>query len=135
CSLIPGIPGISDQVTVRSIVGKYLEHSRIYYFYNDGKESVYLSSADWMPRNLNRRVELMFPIEDEANKKKVLHILDVVLKDTVKARIKNSNKEYQRIDRRGKEVIDSQDYFEQEANRLNQKLMEVDEADLFRTRD
>lgn len=135
CSLIPGIPGISENITIRSIVGKYLEHSRIYYFYNDGKESVYLSSADWMPRNLNRRVELMFPIEDPENKKKVLHILDIVLRDVVKARIKNMEKEYQRIDRRGRDVIDSQDYFEKEANRMSQRLLEVSEADLFRTRD
>ena len=115
CCLIPGIEGVSENITVRSIVGKYLEHSRIYYFYNDGKENLYLSSADWMPRNLNRRVELLFPLEAEHIKKRVMGMIDILLKDVVKAKIKDKDKDYNRIDRRGKEVINSQEYFENEA--------------------
>lgn len=89
CCAIPDIPKVSENIKIRSIVGKYLEHSRIYCFYNDGKKDVYLSSADWMPRNLNRRVELLFPIEDEEAKKEVYHIIDINLKDVVKAKIKD----------------------------------------------
>ena len=65
CCLKTGIPGISENIHVRSIVGNFLEHSRIFYFYNDGFEDVYMGSADWMPRNLDRRVEILFPVEDE----------------------------------------------------------------------
>ncbi len=115
CCLIPGIPGVSENITVRSLVGKYLEHSRIYYFYNDGKENIYLSSADWMPRNLNRRVELLFPIEADHIKTRVMTMIDILLKDVYKAKIKDKNKQYNRIDRRGKEGINAQDYFEAEA--------------------
>jgi polyphosphate kinase len=110
CCLIPGIKDVSENISIRSIVGKYLEHSRIYYFYNDGKENIYLSSADWMPRNLNRRVELLFPIEAEQIKARVMHMLAIQLKDVVKAKVKDKNKNYNRIDRRGKEIINSQNY-------------------------
>src|SRR5665647_3854836 len=64
CCLRPGVEGLSDNITVRSITGRYLEHSRIFYFYNEGYEDLYLSSADLMPRNLDRRIELLFPVED-----------------------------------------------------------------------
>jgi polyphosphate kinase len=88
CSLRPGVPGWSETIRVRSIVGRFLEHSRIYYFGNGGDDEVYLSSADLMERNLDRRIEVVFPIEDDANK---AHLRDVVLpaylRDTVNARI------------------------------------------------
>jgi hypothetical protein len=71
CCLRPGVPGLSETITVRSIVGRFLEHSRIYYFANDNAPDLFLSSADWMPRNLDRRVELMFPVEDETAWEKV----------------------------------------------------------------
>ncbi len=115
CCLIPGLHGVSENIRVRSIVGRYLEHSRIFYFYNNGKEDIYLSSADWMPRNLNRRVELLFPIEDAIIKKRLLKDLNILLRDVVKAKIKNELGEYKRIDRRGKKIINSQEYFTQEA--------------------
>lgn len=115
CCLKVGIPGVSENITVRSIVGNFLEHSRIYYFENDGKPEIYASSADWMPRNLDRRVEIMFPLEDESIFKKAYHILDVELKDTVKAQILRADGTYERVDRRGKELIDSQLVFCNEA--------------------
>jgi polyphosphate kinase len=111
CSLKPGLPGISEQITVSSIVGTFLEHSRIYYFYNQGKEDIFLSSADWMERNLNRRIETLFPVEEESLKKEIKHILDITLKDTVKTRLMTETGSYIRIDKRGKELISCQDYF------------------------
>lgn len=115
CSLKPGLPGVSDHITVHSIVGTFLEHSRIYYFYNQGKEDIFLSSADWMERNLNRRIETLFPIEEESLKKKLKHILDLTLKDTIKTRLMTETGEYIRIDKRGKELLSCQDYFCKEA--------------------
>jgi len=115
CCLRPGIPKISERICVRSIVGRYLEHSRIFYFYNDGDELVYLSSADWMGRNLDRRVELLFPVEDEDILAKIKEILSFGLKDTVKARILDSKGVYKRVDKRGKESVNSQEYFNKQA--------------------
>ena len=115
CSLIPGIPKISEHITVHSIVGTYLEHSRIYYFYNQGKEDIFLSSADWMERNLNRRIETLFPVEDEELKNKIKHVIDITLRDTIKTRLMTATGEYQRIDKRGKELLSCQKYFCEEA--------------------
>lgn len=97
CCLKVGIPEISENIRVRSIVGDFLEHSRIYYFHNDGREEIYLGSADWMPRNLDKRVEIIFPIEDDALKEEVIHKLDVELHDNVKARKLNPDGSYSRI--------------------------------------
>ncbi len=94
CVLRPGLEGISENIHVRSIVGRFLEHSRLFYFRNDGKEDVFLSSADWMPRNLNERVELMVPIEDERHKKRIKAILKLYLRDNVKAYIMESDGTY-----------------------------------------
>ncbi len=85
CSLQAGIPGVSENITVRSIVGRFLEHARIFHFYNDGESETYLSSADWMPRNLDRRIELMFPVLDPQVKKQVMDILHLQQQDTAKA--------------------------------------------------
>ena len=111
CCLKVGIPGISDTITVRSIVGNFLEHSRVFYFYNDGFDQLYLSSADWMPRNLDRRVEILFPVEEETLKKQVLRILQMQLKDNVKAHLLLADGSYQKINRRGMEAFDSQGVF------------------------
>lgn len=132
CCAIPDIPKVSENIKIRSIVGKYLEHSRIYCFYNDGKKDVYLSSADWMPRNLNRRVELLFPIEDEEAKKEVYHIIDINLKDVVKAKIKDRNGNYVRIDRRGKDIINSQEVFEDKAMQVESEYIRKMNEEVFR---
>lgn len=108
CCLRPRVPKVSENITVRSIIGRFLEHSRIYYFYNDGREELYLSSADLMNRNIDRRVELLFPVEEEKARAKVMNILETSLKDTTRARLLNSDGSYARVDKRGKEIIDSQ---------------------------
>ncbi|MCI1944549.1 RNA degradosome polyphosphate kinase [Clostridium luticellarii] len=112
CCLRPNVKDVSENITVTSIVGRFLEHSRIYYFYNDGEEDLYLSSADWMNRNLDRRVELLFPIEDGDVKNKLKKILNIQLNDTIKARILTSDGSYSHIDKRGgKQALDSQKLF------------------------
>lgn len=111
CCLRTGIPGVSDNITVRSIVGKFLEHSRIFYFHNDGNEEVYMGSADWMPRNLDKRVEILFPVEDVKLKKEVIHILEIQLEDNMKAQMMNDKGDYVKIDRRGRKKLCAQEYF------------------------
>lgn len=108
CCLKTGIPGIGNNITVRSIVGNFLEHSRIFYFENDGKPEYYCASADWMPRNLERRVEIMFPIEKPELRKKIMTILNMLLKDTVKAHLLSDKGIYERVDKRGKGSYNSQ---------------------------
>lgn len=132
CCLKPKIPGVSERITVRSIVGRFLEHSRIYYFYNDGNESIYLSSADLMHRNLNRRVELLFPVEDKKAIEKVKNILDISLKDTIKARLLNSDGTYLRIDKRHKSIINSQMYFYNKAVKDNSNVKKLNENTRFK---
>lgn len=111
CCLRPGIVGISDNITVRSIVGNFLEHSRIFYFYNNGYEEVYMGSADWMPRNLDKRVEILFPVEDEQLLQDIKKFLDIQLRDTVKSHLLKSDGTYEKVDKRGKAKLNSQDYF------------------------
>ena len=115
CCLKTGIPGISENITVRSIVGTYLEHARIFYFLNNGEEEYYMGSADWMPRNLDKRVEILFPIENEELKKEVGHILEIQLEDNVKAHILQPDGSYEKVDKRGKTLLCAHDYFCQEA--------------------
>ena len=91
CVLMPGIPGISDNITVRSIVGRFLEHSRIFWFRNGGREEIYIGSADWMPRNLNDRVELMIPISDDSLKQRIKEMILLQLADNQKAYLMQSN--------------------------------------------
>ncbi|HXV98664.1 MAG TPA: RNA degradosome polyphosphate kinase, partial [Anaerolineae bacterium] len=87
CGLRPGIPQLSENIRVVSVVGRFLEHSRIYYFHNGGKPDIYLGSADLMPRNLDRRIETLFPIEDPGLKQELIEILDISLADNVNARL------------------------------------------------
>ena len=115
CCLRTGIPGVSENITVRSIVGMFLEHSRIFYFHNNGNEEVYMGSADWMPRNLNKRVEILFPVMDEKLKEEVIHILDIQLADNVKAQVMDNEGKYSRLDRRGRKKVCAQEYFCNEA--------------------
>jgi len=113
CTLRPGVPGLSDTITVTSIVGRFLEHSRIFYFLNGGEEDIYIGSADWMQRNLDRRVELVAPIEDPRIKKHLKEeVLDVCLRDNVKARRLGPDGSYERVRaREGEATVDSQSHF------------------------
>lgn len=130
CCLRTGIPGVSENIKVSSIVGTYLEHARIFYFYNNGLEDIYMGSADWMPRNLDRRVEIMFPVEDEILKSQVKHILDVQLSDTLKAYEMTDDGSYVRIKpSRGKKPVGAQDTFCKEAKKNNEP-----EIDFFKKR-
>lgn len=115
CCLKVGFPGVSENITVRSIVGNFLEHSRIFYFYHNGSKEVYMGSADWMPRNLDKRVEILFPVESERLKMEVIHILQIQLEDNVKAHILQPDGSYEKVDRRGKVKMNSQEYFCEEA--------------------
>ncbi len=115
CCLKVGIPGVSENIRVRSIVGTFLEHARIFSFANGGNEEVYMASADWMPRNLDRRVEILFPLEDKECAARADHILDVQLSDTLKAHELKDNNRYEKIDKRGKALIGAQDTLMKEA--------------------
>ena len=111
CCLIPGLKGWSENIKVISIVGQLLEHSRIFKFENNGNPLYYLGSADWMQRNLDRRVELVFPVEDEDIKNRVEQILKVTLKDTVNARKQLPDTTYHLVDKRGRKRLNSQKHF------------------------
>jgi polyphosphate kinase len=86
CCLRPGIPGLSDRIRVISIVDRYLEHARVFYFHNGGHSEYWLASADWMPRNLDHRVEIAFPVLDPRLQSEIREVLEVQLTDTAKAR-------------------------------------------------
>ena len=131
CCLKTGIPGVSENITVRSIVGTFLEHSRIYYFKNDGNEELYCSSADWMPRNLERRVEILFPVEEPALREKCKQILEKQLKDTRKAHILGADGNYKKVDKRGKELFNSQQFFCDEAVETAKQKEDVQNTRLF----
>lgn len=128
CCLRTDIPGISDNIEVHSIVGRLLEHSRIYYFYNNGNQDVYLSSADMMTRNLDRRVETLFPILQPDLKERVLHIYDIMWNDSVKTRVLH-NDVYSMVDRRGKKALNSQEYFIHQAQEKERELKQKEDED------
>ena len=115
CCLKAGVPGLSENITVCSIVGQFLEHSRIFLFENDGDPKLYMGSADWMPRNLDRRVEILFPVEDEELKKRLFHILEVQMEDNVKAQYLQPDGTYAKKDRRGRQPVCAQEQFAAEA--------------------
>ncbi len=104
CCLRPGVKGVSENIEVRSIVGRFLEHSRVYWFRFDEQEVLFCGSADWMPRNLNRRVEVAFPIEAPALQKQVKNIIETLWKDNTKARQLQSDGSYKRLKVKGKRV-------------------------------
>ncbi|MCR5673559.1 MAG: RNA degradosome polyphosphate kinase [Lachnospiraceae bacterium] len=131
CCLKPGIKDVSENITVRSIVGDFLEHSRIFYFENAGNSEVYCGSSDWMPRNLLRRVEILFPILDEGLKKKVIYILETLLADTVKARVELPDGTYERIDKRGRELVSAQSEFCEWAKNLVATKDQVENSRVF----
>ncbi|MDH5276263.1 MAG: RNA degradosome polyphosphate kinase, partial [Gammaproteobacteria bacterium] len=97
CCLRPGIPGVSDNIRVRSIVGRFLEHSRVYYFHANGDEHIFCSSADWMDRNFFRRVEVCFPVQSENLKARVIADLDLCLSDNCQAWELRSNGTYRLV--------------------------------------
>ena len=132
CCLKQGVPGMSETIQVRSIVGTFLEHSRIFYFENDGSPEIYMGSADWMPRNLDKRVEILFPVEDPDLKKEIIHILYTQLADNTKAHllqpdglidpekdglVKVYGGCYKKADRRGHAAVCSQMQFCKEAKK------------------
>ncbi len=133
CCLKTGIPGISENIQVRSIVGDFLEHSRIFYFHNNGFEEVYMGSADWMPRNLDKRVEILFPVENDALKADVIHILEIQLADNVKAHILQPDGTYKKPSRSGKRKLNCQEYFCKLAIENTVKKTEDDEEPGSRT--
>lgn len=111
CCLRTGVPGTNGNIRVRSIVGNFLEHARIFYFENAGKAELYLGSADWMPRNLERRVEILFPILEPELKDKVWHVLETQLNDTEKAQFLQPDCTYEKVDRSGKALYNAQEEF------------------------
>jgi len=112
CCLRPGIKGISERICVRSIVDRYLEHARIFYFANGGHEEVYLSSADWMRRNLDRRLELLFPVRDGRIRRRLVGILKILFKDNVKAWELLRDGRYRRVARKGRAVRAQKAFYE-----------------------
>ena len=114
CVLRPGVTGLSENISVHSIVGRFLEHSRLFYFYNNGAEDVFISSADWMPRNLNERIELLVPVEYGPHKERIKEILRLNYEDNVNGHIMDQNGEYTYLaDNRTGPAVNAQETFQQ----------------------
>jgi polyphosphate kinase len=117
CCLRPGIPGVSDNIRVRSIIGRFLEHSRVYYFHANGEEKVFCASADWMDRNVFRRVEIVYPILDPDIKRRLIGDLDTYLSDNTKAWLLDRNGGYRRVTpRSGEKPLSAQDHILESLN-------------------
>jgi polyphosphate kinase len=112
CILKPGIKGVSDNIEVRAIIDRYLEHSRIYYFHNGGHEEIYLSSADWMRRNLDRRLEILFPVLGAGAKSRVMNILETGFQDNVQAWRLLADGSYKRVEPRGKKIKAQEKFYQ-----------------------
>ncbi|MEB7753934.1 RNA degradosome polyphosphate kinase [Staphylococcus pseudoxylosus] len=123
CCLKPGVAGISENIEVVSIVGRFLEHSRIYYFHNNGEDKIYLSSADAMTRNMIKRVEILFPVEDKAIASRLLNYMNLQLSDNQKGRYQDQNGDYHYIEN-NLSPLNSQAYLMNEAIRFGQSLQE-----------
>ncbi|HWR00969.1 MAG TPA: polyphosphate kinase 1 [Chlorobaculum sp.] len=121
CCLKPGVPGVSDNIRVISVIGRFLEHSRVYYFSNGGKDELYLGSADFMPRNLDKRVETIFPVVDKRLVESVKADIEVILKDNTKSWEMNPDGTYTRK-RNGRSRIDSQRYFMRQSPRRKRNI-------------
>src|SRR5262245_30007805 len=117
CFLCPGVPGLSDNISVVSIVDRYLEHSRILHFHHGGDELMFISSADWMPRNLDRRIELLVPVEDQSAKSRLTTILETYFEDNVKARVLQADGSYKRVKAGRKKSRRSQELLYDEVRR------------------
>lgn len=128
CCLVPGIPDVSENIHVRSIVGRFLEHTRIFYFKSQGQTRIYLGSADLMERNLNRRVELVFPIQEPKNKHRIIEVLEYMLKDNVQARVLTSDGTYVKASqKKGEPTFGVQEYLLQ-VSRIKKKDVDTIEA-------
>ena len=137
CCIIPGVEGYTENITVRSIVGRFLEHSRIFIFGKAGKEQkIYIGSADYMSRNTIRRVEVAAPVEDEKLKKRIRDMFAVMMKDNVKARIMQNDGTYIHAERKdGEEMLNSQEYFYDEAyKRLEDKKARQEQMRINRSK-
>ena len=115
CCLRPGRVGLSENIRVVSIVGRFLEHSRVIYFSNGGREQVFMGSADWMPRNLERRVEVMFPVEDRLLRRRVVEMLHVFFKDNMKSHEMDASGRYHKLTPAGAPALDSQEWLMEDA--------------------
>lgn len=124
CCLTPGVPGVSDNITVLSLVGQLLEHSRIFRFENGGNPKLYLGSADWMPRNLDRRVELVFPVEDERIRERVEEVIRLTTEDTVNARVEDNEGNYAFKDMRKNDELNCQLELSRRAREALEKALE-----------
>ena len=131
CCLIPGLPGVSENISVHSIVGQLLEHSRIFRFENAGDPKVFMGSADWMQRNLDRRVELIFPIESEDLRERTFRILDILLDDNINTRIMQPDTTYLHVDRRGKQRLNCQTLFAARASEAVRNLEKQNESKMM----
>lgn len=120
------VSGLSENIEIMSIVGRYLEHHRIYIFTSGGGKKVFLSSADWMPRNLDRRVETLFPIEQVNNKKRILEAMDLLLSDNVKMRIQQSDGTYKRAPHKGKKINSQDEFFKIVKKAVNRDIKAAD---------
>ncbi len=129
CALRSGVKGLSENINVYSIVGKYLEHSRIYYYENGGNPKIFMSSADWMPRNLDRRVETLFPVEETKIKDEIKEVLEIILTDNTKLRIQKSNGDYELKKHQGIPSLDSQsalsEFYSEKLNEKTEKSTKI----------
>jgi polyphosphate kinase len=121
CCLKTGIPGVSENIRVRSLIGRFLEHSRIFVFHNDGDTEIYMGSADWMPRNLDKRVEILFPVEDKKSKEQLLDIMAKQLLDTERAHVMQLDGRYIKTKVEDADKLDSQKHFISMAVSKNKK--------------
>jgi polyphosphate kinase len=125
CCLRPGVKNLSENIQVISLVDQFLEHSRIFYFQNNGEDEVYLSSADWMPRNLDRRIEIMFPVGDAAGKKRLMETLDLYFRDTVKSWVLLPDGSYTRTDPGSRRRLRAQEALCQRAQEEEQNVFKA----------